>query len=119
MRHRSETTRLNRNRKQLKALVRSLATSVILYESVETTKDKAKLVRSLVDRLISRAKTRDEVSAIRYLKKYLYEKNACKKVLETLVPRYKDRSSGFTRIVNSRIRTGDGAQLVVFQLLDN
>ena len=123
MRHRVKSVRLNRPRHQLKALVRSLATSLILRESVETTRDKAKLARELVDRVIARAKLKvsqgDTMNAIRFIQKHLLDENASKKVIEQLVTRYKDRPSGFTRITNTRIRTGDAAQMVQFQLLQD
>ncbi len=117
MRHLVKSTRLNRPSNQLKALLRSLATSVILYESIETTEDKAKLAKGLVDRLIATAKRKDKLNAIRYLKIYLYDDNASRKVMDELVTRYQDRTSGFTRMVRTRIRTGDNAQLVQFQLV--
>ena len=117
MRHRVKSVRLNRTTSQLRALMRSLVTSVILYENVETTKDKAKLACGLVDRIIATAKRKDTVSAIRYVNSYLLDVNASRKVMDELAPRYKDRTSGFTRIVNSRIREGDAAQLVQFQLV--
>lgn len=123
MRHRVKSVRLNRPRNQLKALVRSLATSLILRESIETTRDKAKLARELVDRVIARAKLKvsqgDTMNAIRFIQKHLLDESASRKVIEQLVTRYKDRPSGFTRITNTRIRTGDAAQMVQFQLLQD
>jgi large subunit ribosomal protein L17 len=119
MRHKVKSVRLNRPKAQLRALVRSLATSLVLYESIETTRDKAKLVRGYVDRIITHAKKSDTVNAIRYVNEFLLDKNASKKVMEELVPRFEKRTSGFTRYVNTRIRKGDNAQLVLFQLLNN
>ena len=123
MRHRVKSVRLNRNGAQLKALMRNLVTSVILFEKVETTKDKAKMAQAQVDRVIATAKRKvaagDTMNAIRYIQQYVFDANASKKVIEELVKRYEKRESGFTRIVNSRIREGDAAQLVQFQLLKN
>lgn len=122
MRHRVKSVRLNRPQHQLKALVRNIVTSLILFEKIETTRDKAKFARGLVDRIITQAKKKvaqgDSMNAIRYMQQYLFDKNASKKVIEELVVRYKDRPSGFTRIVNTRIRGGDAAQLVQFQLVN-
>lgn len=118
MRHKVKSVRLNRPRAQLKALLRSLVTSVILYETIETTRDKAKLARGYVDRIIATAKRKDEMNAIRYINSFLLNKSASMKVMQELKERFKDRQSGFTRFTNTRIRTGDGAQLVQFQLLD-
>lgn len=117
MRHRVKSVRLNRPKNQLKALIRSLVTSIILYEKIETTRDKAKLARSYVDRLINKAKKKDKMNAIRYINSFLLDKKASLKVMEDLVERFKDRPSGFTRFTNTRIRSGDNAQLVQFELL--
>ncbi|PCI24467.1 50S ribosomal protein L17 [Candidatus Peregrinibacteria bacterium] len=117
MRHKVKSKRLNRPREQLKALMRSLAISAVLYENIETTRDKAKMLRSFVDRLISRAKRKDKVSAIRYLQKHINNKDASLKIMETLVPRFKERDSGFSRFINTRICQGNAAQLVLFQIL--
>ena len=120
MRHNKKSVRLNRSKAKLKALKRSLLTSVILYEDIETTRDKAKFVRGVVDRIIVRAKKAPtQKDAIRYIKKYVFEKNASVKIMKDLVERFKNRSSGFTRFVNTRVRKGDGTQMVRFQLLDN
>ena len=98
--------------------MRSIVTSLVLYESIETTRDKAKMARGIVDRIIVKAKGEDKMNAIRYVNRYLLDKNASIKVIEELVPRYKEKNSGFTTYVNTRIRTGDNAQLVQFSLVD-
>lgn len=85
MRHRVKSVRLNRPTAQLRALMRSIVTSVILYESIETTRDKAKMARGIVDRIISKAKSKDNMNAVRYVNDYLLDKNASKKVIEDLV----------------------------------
>ena len=119
MRHKVKSTRLNRTRNQLRALMRSLVTSLVLYESIETTRPRAKMARGIVDRIIHKAKTMDKMNAIRYVNAYLLDKNASVKVFDELVTRFKDRESGFTRMINTRIRSGDNAQLVQFQLVES
>lgn len=117
MRHQVKSTRLNRPRHQLKALMRSLVTSIILYESIETTRDKAKMARTYVDRIIATAKRKDKQNAIRYVNSFLLDKNASVKVIDEFVKKYADRPSGFTRFTNTRIRKGDNAQMVQFELV--
>jgi len=117
MRHKVKSTRINRNSAQLKALVRSLVTAIILREDVSTTKPKAKIASALLDRIISKAKIKDKMNWIRYIKRYLYEESASIKVIEDLVERYKDRQSGFTRIVKTKNRPWDNAQMVKIQLV--
>lgn len=99
-------------------LLRNLATSVILFEKVKTTDAKAKQVRPIVESLITKAKTCDEQSAIRLIGAIVLDKNASKKLLEVLKPRYAKRSGGYTRIVKLGMRKGDAANMVSLQLVE-
>ena len=117
MRHKVKSTRINRNSAQLKAMVRNLVTSIILYESVKTTRPKAKLASRLIDRLIATAKKKDKVNAIRYSKQFLFWSSASSKLMDVLADRYKDRPSWFTRIVRLTNRAWDNAQSVQIQFV--
>ncbi len=116
MRHRKTTKILDRKKGPREALLRSLATSVVLYEKVKTTKAKAKAVRSVVERLITKAKAGD-VNARRQVNRVVYGDNAVKKLVEELGPRYKDRQGGYTRITAIGFREGDGAEMVQIELV--
>jgi len=107
---------LDRKKGPREALLRSLATSVILYEKVQTTKAKAKAVRPLVERLITAGKT-GTVTARRRVARVVYGDNATKKVLEELSPRYKDRKGGYLRITPLGHRQGDGAEMVQIEFV--
>ena len=97
---------------------RNILTSVLLYESVRTTKKRALVVRPLVDKLITVAKTKVPHVAIRHINQYVSHKNASRKLMEVLKDRYKTRTSGFTRMIPLGARQGDGAQLVTLELVD-
>ena len=97
-------------------MFRNLATSIILYEKVKTTRAKAKAVRSLVERMITISKT-GTVTARRNIAKLLYGDNTVKKLVEELGPRYKDRNGGYTRITALGQRQGDGAEMVQIELV--
>ena len=99
------------------ALIRNLATSVILYEKVKTTVARAKAVRPVVEDLISKAKSKDTREAIRQINQVVYDKNATRKLLEVLKPRYETRTGGYTRLVKLGFRDGDAAQIVQIQLV--
>jgi len=116
MRHRKEGTTLDRKKGPREALLRSLATSVIIYEKVQTTKAKAKAVQSLVERLITDGRKGD-LTARRRVNQVVYGDNAVKKVVEELGPRYKDRKGGYTRITGIGFRQGDGAEMVQIELV--
>ena len=98
---------------------RNLVTSVLLYESIRTTKKRAEVVQPLVEKIITTAKTKDTRNAIRSINQMVTHVNACKKVIELLKDRYKTRSSGYTRIVPLGARHGDGAKLVMLELVDS
>lgn len=117
MRHNKKRKSLNVQRDHLKAMMRNLATSIILFESVKTTKAKAKMVQPIVEDLITKAKTKETVQAIRQINKVILDEKAGKKLLEVLKNRYKDRPGGYTRIVKLGHRAGDAAEMVQIQLV--
>jgi large subunit ribosomal protein L17 len=116
MRHRKKGKILDRKVGPRTALLRGLAVSLILYEKMQTTKAKAKTVKPIVEKLITRGKE-NTLAARRHLLKYLYKEAAVKKVLEVISPRYKDRKGGYTRIINVGRRQGDGAEIVQIELV--
>lgn len=117
MRHRIKKVKINRKPAHLKAMLQNLIVSVILYEKVRTTETKAKAVKPLIDRLISRAKKKDTMNAIRYLNSRLPDELASRKIMDVLIGRYKERPSGFTSIQKLRFRSGDAAPMVQISLI--
>lgn len=105
---------LSRKNAPRKSLLRNLATSLVLYEKITTTTAKAKEVKPLVEHLINQAKSND-LNARRRLLSVFFDENATKKVLEVLVPRYKDQKSGFVKIYKLGARLGDGAEQSVLE----
>jgi len=116
MRHRNNVKTLDRKTAPRKALLRGLATSLILHEKIKTTEAKAKVIRPLVERLITKGKANNLV-ARRELLKVLYVENAAKKVLDNLSPRYKERKGGYLRIIKLAPRQGDAAQMVQIEFV--
>lgn len=116
-RHQYTTRKLSRKSGPRKALLRGLATSVILYERVKTTLPKAKEIRPIVEKLITAAKKGD-LAAIRALSSYLYGENAVQKLVTEIAPIYKDRNGGYTRIVKLGNRPGDNAPVAIIELVD-
>ncbi len=116
MRHRRGGYKLQRNPSARRALLRGLATSVIIDERVNTTVAKAKAVRPIVEQVITLAK-RDTLHARRQAAAYLYQPRAVRKLFDTVGPRFADRAGGYTRIVRLGPRRGDGAETAVLELL--
>lgn len=116
MRHRSKTKILDRKKAPREALLKNLAASLILYEKVRTTQAKAKTVRPLVEKLITRGKVKN-LHNKQQLSRVLPDKKAVQKVLDVLGPKYKDRKGGYCRIVKIGQRQGDGAMMVQIELV--
>lgn len=110
--------RVGRKRDQRDLLVRSLATSVILYESIVTSGAKARMVQGVVDHLMTIAKSENKLVARRRLLGYLLDEKAVNKVLDELVTRLGDRTSGYTRRLRLQSRTGDGGDQALVQLVN-
>lgn len=118
MRHRKAQTRLKQKPQHARMLKRNLVTSILLYESVRTTRSRAKAVQPMIDRLINFAKTHEPHVSVRKLNEVVTDRNAARKIMKVYTERYKDRSSGLSRIVPVGVRKGDGAELVDLTLID-
>lgn len=116
--HRVAGRKLGRTSNQRKALFRSLANSFILHEKIVTTGAKAKAVRPMIEKLITRAKTNSIVSR-RLLLKSLVSENTVKKMLEVIGPKFKERPGGYTRIVKMGNRSGDQAAMVSLTFVED
>jgi large subunit ribosomal protein L17 len=116
MRHRCKNKILDRTRAPRRAMLQQLAASVILYEKVRTTRARAKVVRSLVERSIT-ASTHPSVVTRRRLMASLASELSVKKLLEVLGPRYTGHRGGYTRITNIGSRSNDAASMVQIELL--
>ncbi len=116
MRHRNKNKILDRAKGPRELMLRNLASSILLYEKVTTTKAKAQAVRPMVEKIITSAKAGD-LAARRGLIKVLLQKNSVKKAIEVLGVRYKERPGGYTRTTKIGVRAGDGAEMVQIELV--
>jgi len=99
-----------------KAMLRNLATGLFLHEKITTTLPKAKELAGYSEKLITRAKEVN-LSAIRALNGEINNKDVVKKVFDVLVPRYRERNGGYTRIFKMGARRGDSAPIAVIKLV--
>jgi len=116
MRHRLANKKLSRNSAQRKALLRSLVTSFLEKERIKTTLAKAKALRPLAEKMITSAK-KNSLQARRKVLRFVYKKNVVKKLFEDIGPRFTERPGGYTRIIKTGQRAGDGAQLAIIELV--
>lgn len=116
MRHQMALRKFGRSSSHRKAMFRNLATALIEHERIETTISKAKDLRRVTEKLITLA-GEDTVAARRAAYGYLNSKTVVHKLFAEIGPRFKARPGGYTRIIRSRVRAGDAAQLAVIELV--
>ncbi len=109
--------KLSRKKAHREHVIRNMATSLVLYEYLETTEAKAKEAKSYLDKLLARSKS-DDLNTRRQLAAVLFDKNAVKKVMDELIPRYTDRKSGFIKSFHLTNRLGDNAPMMRLELVD-
>ena len=117
MRHRRSGRKLNRTAEHRKALFANMAAALVKHEQIVTTLPKAKDLRGVVERLITLAK-RGDLHARRLAIARLRDEAMVSKLFDTLGPRYKDRSGGYTRVLKAGFRYGDSAPVAVIELVD-
>ncbi|MFD1039130.1 50S ribosomal protein L17 [Virgibacillus byunsanensis] len=104
------------------ALLRNLASDLIIHERIETTEAKAKDLKSVVDKMITLGK-RGDLHARRQAASYLYNKEAnenesvIQKLFDDIAKRYEDRQGGYTRVLKLGARQGDGAKMAIIELV--
>lgn len=111
MRHKNKNKILDRKVGPRTALIKNLAGQVILFEKVKTTSAKAKVVKSYVERLVTKAGKKD-LAAERYLKTKLNSDQAVKKLLEVYGPKFEKTPGGYLKLIKTEKRVGDGAEMV-------
>ena len=122
--------KLGRTSSQRKAMLRDLATDLIINERIETTEARAKELRSVVEKMITLGK-RGDLHARRQAAAFIRRETvtttdeegnesttfALEELFDDVAPRYTDRQGGYTRILKVGPRRGDGARVVVIELV--
>ncbi|GAA3605117.1 50S ribosomal protein L17 [Secundilactobacillus similis] len=123
--------KLQRTSSQRRALLRDLTTELLIHGEIKTTEARAKEVRSTTDKMISLGKRgdlharrqaaaflRDVVADVKEDGDNIQISTALQKLFSEVAPKYADRNGGYTRIYKTMPRRGDGAQMVILQLVD-
>ena len=123
MRHRVAGRRLGRSTGHRRALFRNLITELFRHERIKTTEAKAKAIRAQAEKLITIAKRGQRADgnplhARRRLVAALNDPLVAKKVFDDFAGRFKDRPGGYTRILKLGPRKGDGAKVVLIELVE-
>lgn len=115
MRKRKKGKKFGRVKEQRKALMRSLASSLVLHKKIKTTETKAKELRRFIEPLITKARTGD-LHKRRQVRRYLSD-SLTKKLFDDIAPSYKERPGGYTRIIKLAPRESDGARMAQIELI--
>ena len=116
MRHRHGYRKLGRTSAHRKALLKNLTISLIEHGKIETTVEKAKELRSYIEKLITVAGKGDS-NAHRAVFASLQSKEATQALVNEIAPKYVDRKGGYTRITRTRIRRGDATTMAFIELV--
>jgi len=116
MRHRRKGRQLSRTASHRRALMRNLVTELFRHERIETTQAKAKEARRVAEKMITFAK-RGDLHARRQVDSYLMSGEVTQKLFGTIAGWYSDRPGGYTRVIKTRHRLGDGGEMAFLELV--
>jgi large subunit ribosomal protein L17 len=116
MRHLRSGSKLGKQPAHRRAVLRNLVTNLIEKERIHTTILRAKATRPLAEKMITLGK-RDSLHARRQAAAFLMTPDATKKLFSDLAPRFADRPGGYTRIIRTGWRIGDGAELAILEFI--
>ncbi|HSR81115.1 MAG TPA: 50S ribosomal protein L17 [Hyphomicrobiaceae bacterium] len=117
MQHRKLGRRFSRDSGHRQAMFSNLAASLVRHEQIVTTLAKAKDLKRVMDKYITLAK-RGDLNSRRLAAARMRDEAMVKKLFETLGPRYKSRSGGYTRVLKAGYRHGDSAPIAVIELVE-
>ncbi len=118
MRHRVKGKKLGRPTEHRILMLRNLVTDLMEHGKVITTIARAKELRRMADKLITKAKQEDKVKAIRDVLAIVTRKEVAYKIVNEIAPKYKDRNGGYTRLLHYDFRKGDAAPTAIVMLVE-
>lgn len=116
MRHGNKVNKLGRARTHRAALIKNLMAALFTHERIRTTLPKAKVTSQHADRIV-RFALENTVAARREVVRVIPDKTLVKKLFDSIGPRFKGRSGGYTRIYRLGPREGDGAEMALLELV--
>lgn len=117
MRHGKKFNHLKRKASHRKALLANMANALIEHKRIQTTLAKAKALQRFVEPLVTKSKT-DTTHARRVVFRYLRDKNGVNALFRDIATQVKDRPGGYTRVIKTGFRQGDGAETALIELVD-
>ena len=117
MRHNKKFNHLGRQAGHRKAMLSNMAVSLILHKRIKTTVAKAKAVQMFIEPIVTKAKE-DTTHQRRVVFSYLKQKEAVTELFRTIAPKIMERPGGYTRILKTGFRLGDGADMCIIEFVD-
>ena len=117
MRHNKAINHLGRKSGHRKALLANMATSLILHKRIQTTVAKAKALQVYIEPLVTKSKD-DSTNSRRVVFSYLKNKEAVTELFRTIAPKIAERPGGYTRVLKTGFRQGDGADMALIEFVD-
>lgn len=108
--------KLGRKTDHRTAMLRAMVTFLLENGKIETTVTRAKEVRSVAEKMITKAKKND-LHSKRQLFSFITKEDVAKKLFDDIAPKYKDVNGGYTRIVKIGPRRGDAAEMAIIELV--
>ena len=116
MRHNKAINHLGRKSGHRKALLANMATSLILHKRIQTTVAKAKALQVYIEPLVTKSKD-DSTNSRRVVFSYLKNKEAVTELFRTIAPKIAERPGGYTRVLKTGFRQGDGADMALIEFV--
>ena len=117
MRHNKNFNHLGRQAGHRKAMLSNMAVSLIMHKRIQTTIAKAKAVQKFIEPLVTKSKE-DTTHQRRIVFSYLKQKEAVTELFRTIAPKIMERPGGYTRILKTGFRLGDGADMCIIEFVD-
>lgn len=117
MRHNRSINHLGRQSGHRKAMLANMACSLIEHKRIQTTVAKAKALQKYVEPLITKSKD-DTTASRRCVFSYLKNKEAVAELFRTIAPKIENRPGGYTRVLHTGFRQGDGSEMALIELVD-
>ena len=98
------------------AMLRAMVTYLLETGKIETTVTRAKEVKAMTEKIITKAK-QDDLHSKRQVYSFITKEDVAKKVFDEIAPKYKERNGGYTRIIKIGPRRGDAAEMAIIELI--
>ena len=108
--------KLGRTTDHRMSMLRGMVTYLIEEGKIETTVTRAKEVRSLTEKMITTAR-RGDLHSRRQVFSFITKEDVARKLIDDIAPQYEDRNGGYTRIIRTGPRRGDGAEMAIIELV--